>query len=154
MISQQSHFSPAWPHGELRQIFSDIFFVTGTNKVRHENADIQTSRNMTIVRTDSALTLVNTVRLNDHGLRQIDSLGTVRNIVRIGAFHDRDDGFYKYRYPHAKLWTLAGVSYESSSVKGLMADQELAIGKLMPFPDCALFVFETSAQPECILHIE
>jgi hypothetical protein len=24
----------------------------------------------------------------------------------------------------------------------------------MPFPDCSLFVFETSTQPECIIHIE
>lgn len=142
-------FSPAWPHGELLPIFPDVFFVTGTNKVHYQGADIQTSRNMTVIRHDSALTLINTVRLNDQGLQKLDTLGIVNNIVRIGAFHDRDDGFYKHRYPNATLWTLKGASYAS----GLAADQELIPGKLMPFPDCSLFIFETSSQPECILHM-
>jgi hypothetical protein len=80
----------------------------------------------------------------------LEALGTIHNIVRIGAFHGRDDGFYKHRYPNAKLWTLKGVSYES----GLSADQELTPGGLMPFPTCSLFIFESSTQPECILHID
>jgi len=143
-------FSPAWPHGNVRQIFPDIFFVTGTNKIHHEGADIQTSRNMTIVRNDSTLTLINTVRLNDQGLQQIDALGTVHNIVRLGAFHGRDDGFYKHHYPTTKLWTLNSTSYES----GLTADQKLIPGERMPFPDCVPFIFETSTQPECVLHIK
>lgn len=143
-------FSPAWPHGDLRQIFPDIFFVTGTNKIHHEGADIQTSRNMIIIRNGPALTLINTVRLNEQGLQQMEALGTVNNIVRIGAFHGRDDGFYKHHYPNAKLWTLEGVSYES----GLKADQELIPGEHTPFPDCVPFIFETSTQPECVLHIK
>ena len=150
MISPSLSFSPAWPHGDIHQIFPDVFFVTGTNKIHHAGADIQTSRNMTIIRHDSELTLINTVRLNDRGLQQIDALGTVKHIVRIGAFHGRDDGFYKHHYPTAKLWTLKGVSYES----GLLADEELIPGKAMPFPDCVPFIFETSTQPECALHIK
>lgn len=145
-----NNFSPAWPHGDIRPIFPDIFFVTGTNKIHHEGADIQTSRNMIIIRHGSALTLINTVRLNDRGLQQMDALGTVSHIVRIGAFHGRDDGFYKHRYPTATLWTLKGATYES----GLKADQELIPGGPTPFPDCALFVFESATQPECALHIQ
>jgi hypothetical protein len=105
---------------------------------------------MTIVRSGSALTLINTVRLNDEGLQKISLLGEVRDIVRIGAFHDRDDAFYKHQYPKAQLWTLIGASYDD----GLTADRKLVTGGEMPFPDCSLFIFETSAKPECILHIE
>jgi hypothetical protein len=150
MITKDIDFSPAWPHGDLRQIFTDVYFVTGTNKIHYEGANIQTSRNMVIVRHGSALTLINTVRLNEDGLQKLDALGTVGNIVRIGAFHGRDDGFYKHRYPNAILWTLKGVSYAN----GLMADKELIPGKQMPFPDCSLFSFESSSQPECVLHFD
>ena len=131
-------FKPLLPHGDIRQLFPDVFFVTGTNKILYDGSDIQTSRNMTIVRSGSALTLINTVRLNDEGLQKISSLGEVKNIVRIGAFHDRDDAFYKHQYPNAQLWTLIGVSYDD----GLVADRTLVAGGEMPFPDCSLFIFE------------
>jgi len=150
VLTQPLQFTPVWPHGDIHQVFKDVFFVTGTNKIHHEGVDIQTSRNMTIVRSGSELTLINTVRLNDEALQKLDALGVVTNIVRIGAFHGRDDAFYQDRYPGAKLWALRGTTYERS----LKVTQELTPGGLMPFTDCSLFVFETSTQPECILHIE
>jgi hypothetical protein len=93
--------------------------------------------------------LINTVRLDDDGLQKLDSLGHVSHIVRIGAFHGRDDAFYKNQYPTSILWNLKGMNYDS----GLKADQDLILGGAMPFPSCSLFVFETSRFPECILHI-
>ncbi len=32
-------------------------------------------------------------------------------------------------------------------------DIELMVNGVMPFPDCSLFIFETSLYPECILHL-
>ena len=33
MTSLQSiQFTPAWPHGDIREIFPDVFFVTGTQQ--------------------------------------------------------------------------------------------------------------------------
>jgi hypothetical protein len=145
-----SQLPPAWPHGDIQEIFLDLFFVTGTNKIQHEGANIQTSRNMTIIRSGSELTLINTVRLNDDGLKKLDQLGRVTHIVRIGAFHGRDDAFYKSQYPKALLWTLKGMFYEN----GLKSDRELTPDGPMPFPGCSLFVFETSILPEGVLHIE
>jgi hypothetical protein len=143
-------FAAALPHGALRQIFPDIFFVTGMNKLHHNGADIQTSRNMTIVRSESTLTLINTVRLNEEGLKALDALGGVSHIVRIGAFHDRDDSFYKHRYPDATLWTFKGVQYAS----GLIADRLLEENGPVPFLGCSVFEFKTSKHPEGILHIQ
>lgn len=148
--SQPLQFTPVWPHGEIHEIFKDIFFVTGTNKIHHAGEDIQTSRNMVIIRNDSELTLVNTVRLDSEGLRKLDALGNVTHIVRIGAFHGRDDAFYRNQYPTSLLWTLKGMSYDN----GLKSDRDLIPNSVMPFPGCSLFVFETSKFPEGILHIE
>jgi hypothetical protein len=147
--SQLIQFTPVWPHGNIHEIFKDIFFVTGTNKIQHDGIHMQTSRNMTIVRNGSELTLINTVRLNDEGLTELDQLGAVTHIVRIGAFHGRDDAFYRNQYPNAQLWTLKGMSYDN----GLNPDQELTPKGMMPFPGCSLFTFETSMIPEGILHV-
>jgi len=143
-------FTPAWPHGDVREILPDLFFVTGTNKVHHEGIDIQTSRNMTIIRHQTELSLVNTVRLNEQGLAKLETLGTITNIIRIGAFHGRDDAFYRHHYPHSKLWTLKGMTYEND----LKTDRELVPGGMMPFPNCSLFRFETSTQAEGALFLE
>ncbi len=148
--SQPMQFTPVWPHGDIREIFKDVFFLTGTNKIHHDGADIQTSRNMIIIRNGSELTLINTVRLSEEGLKKLDRLGKVTNIVRIGAFHGRDDAFYKSQYPDAQLWTLKGMTYDN----GLKSDRDLIPEGAMLFPNSSLFVFETSALPEGILHIE
>jgi len=148
--SQPIQFTPVWPHGDIREIFPDIFFVTGTNKIHYEGADIQTSRNMVIIRHGSELSLINSVRLNDEGLKQLDQLGTVTHIIRIGAFHGRDDAFYKSYYPKSTLWTLPGATYEN----GLAPDKVLTPEGDKPFPGCSLFMFETSKFPEGILHID
>lgn len=150
MTLKSNQFTPTWPHGNILEIFPDLFFVTGTNKVQHEGTDIQTSRNMVIVRHGTDLTLINSVRLNDEGLAKLGTLGTVKNIMRIGAFHGRDDAFYRHHFPSSKLWTIKGMVYEN----GLKADHDLIPNDRMPLPHCSLFLFETSQNPEGILHLD
>ena len=142
-------YSAAWTHSDVKEIFPNIFFVTGVNKTSYEGVELQHSRNMVIIRdATNKLSLINTVRLDDNGLATIDSLGKVENIIRIGAFHGRDDAFYLDRY-HAKLWALKGMKHDNNR----FTDIELVLGGPMPFPNCSLFIFETSSYPEGVLHI-
>lgn len=142
-------FPPALPHGEIEAIFPNVYFVTGTSRPIFQGMVWQFSRNMTIVKDGDDLTLINTVRLDDDGLRALDKLGRVRNVVKLGSFHGIDDAFYVDRY-RARLWALPGMKHES----GLPTDVELRPGGSMPFPAVSLFVFETAKQPEGILLIE
>lgn len=100
-----SEYSPAWPHGEIIKEFEGIYVVRGSNITYFENKKIQHSRNMTIIASNGDLALINTVRLNEDGLRTLDTLGDVKHVIRIGAFHGRDDQFYLDRYK-ACLWTV------------------------------------------------
>lgn len=143
------NYSPAWPHSEIKEVFPNIFFVTGTNITHYNNLELQHSRNMIIFRENHKLSLVNTVRLDDAGLAALDSLGLVENIVRIGSFHGRDDAFYLDRY-HARLWALKDMKNDSNRP----IDIELVPEGEMPFSDCSLFLFETCDFPEGILHID
>lgn len=144
-----TQYSPAWPHGDLQEVFPNIYFVMGTNITTHEGIELQHSCNMCVVKSGDELTLINTVRLSDQGLALLDRLGRVTNVVRIGAFHGRHDAFYIDRYS-AKLWALKGVKHDN----GKHTDIDLIPNGTMPFPDCSLFTFETSVHPEAILHLD
>jgi hypothetical protein len=139
---------PICPHSEIKEIFPDVFFVTGANKTLHDNVELQHSRNMIIVRDNNELSLINTVRLDATGLATLDALGKVKNVIRIGAFHGRDDAFY-LDYYHAKLWALKEMKHANNRA----TDTQLIPNGSMPFSDCSLFVFETSKHPEGILHL-
>lgn len=138
-----TEYSPVWPHGPLQAAFPDVFFVVGTNKTHHAGVDLQTSRTMVVVRAGEALTLINTVRLDDAGLRELDALGEVRHVVRLGAFHGRDDPFYCDRYG-AELWALPAAEHADGRSTG----RTLAAGGPFPAPDAELFVFASARFPE------
>lgn len=144
-MSLQSKYSPAWPHGEISQIFDNIFMVTGTNIIIHDGMRIQSSRNMIIVRQDNELTLINSVRLSDEGLKSLEKLGKIKNIIRIGAFHGRDDAFYQDRY-HALLWAYAKMDFSHGEV----LDFDLRENKL-PIANAELFTFTTTNFPEALI---
>lgn len=86
-----------WMDGEIHEVLPNIFFVSGAMCIT-KPVKMQFSRNMTVIREGETLTLVNTVKLNDKGLKKLDSLGKVVRVIRLAAFHGMDDGFYKERY--------------------------------------------------------
>jgi hypothetical protein len=140
---------PALAHGALEEVFPDVFFVTGAMKTVLMGTDWQFSRNMTVVRDGNALTLINTIRLDNAGLARLEALGRVANVVKIASWHGRDDPFYKTFYG-ATFWALRGMQHEH----GLTTDRELTPGGEMPFAGCSLFDFRTTKLPEGILHID
>lgn len=144
-----SRFPPALAHGELEEVFPDVFLVTGSMETVLMGSHWHFSRNMTVVRDGDALTLVNTVRLGDDGLARLDALGKVRHVVRIGALHGRDDAFYAERYG-ADYWALPGMADDTGAAPG----RQLAPGGEVPFAGCGVFVFEHTKLPEAILRID
>src|SRR5262245_9234462 len=142
-------FPPALPHGRLQEIFPDIFLVTGAMKTMLGDAPFQFSRNMIVVRDGNAVTLINTIRLDDAGLAELDALGRVANVVKIGSLHGRDDAFYRTRYG-ATFWAAPGMAHEH----GLVADRALATDGATPFAGCGVFDFRTTRMPECVLHVD
>ncbi|MHA7131196.1 hypothetical protein [Algoriphagus namhaensis] len=142
-------FKEAMPHGPIQEVFDDVFFVTGTMKNEFFGSMWQFSRNMVVVRDGKDLTIVNSVRLDDAGLEELNRLGQVKNVVRIGDMHGVDDPFYVDRYG-AKFWALPDMKPQA----GLKIDQALVEGGEMPFSGCSLFVFKTVQRPECILRLD
>src|SRR6266516_2467224 len=63
----------------------------------------------------NALTLINSIRLDDAGLAQLDALGLVAHVVKIGSIHGRDDAFYKAHYG-ATFWAAPVRRYASGEI--------------------------------------
>ena len=119
-----TEFPAQLPHGEIREVLPDVFFVTGQTRPTFGSQTLQFSRNMSVVRDGDALTLVNTMRLDAAGLARLDELGSVKNLVKLGFFHGRDDAFYLDRYG-ATLWSLPGMEHE----RGVQTQAELVPGR-------------------------
>lgn len=145
-MSPAFNYSEAWPHGALGPVFPDVFLVHGTNKTSHAGVDFQTSRAMTVVRERDSLTLINTVRLDDAGLRALESLGDVRHVVRLGAFHGRDDPFYCDRYAPT-LWAPPTATHAD----GRQTTHTLEDGGPTPLADATAFAFTSASFPEAAL---
>lgn len=136
---------PQLPHGVFQELFPDVFFVTGQIIVASDPVS-EFSRNMVVIREGDSLTLINSIRLDEDGLAALEKLGEVRHIVKLGAFHGRDDAFYLDRYD-AALWAPEGMSYS----RGEQTDRVLRDGQPGPVEGSTAFVFDTPKLAEAML---
>lgn len=155
-ISTFKHL-PAQAHGPIIKLFDNIWFVQGAVKMPML-MPVKISRSMTILRDaeTTELTLVNSMRLSDAGLAELEKLGKVANVIRIAGFHGRDDGFYRDRYG-AKVFAITGQIYtrklgEEKNVEEYMQpDVWLNKDSELPIRLATLKVFETSNPSEAVL---
>ncbi len=141
------------PHGKIEEILPEVFFVTGTIGVQ-AGLTMRFSRNMTVVREGQRLVLVNSVRLNEAGLAQLDALGTVTDVIRLAGFHGADDAFYKDRYG-AKVWAIKGQRYTAGfkhddAETHFEPDEEIDASTALPLSDASVYLFSTRP-PEGLL---
>ncbi len=149
----------AFPHGEIVQLFDDVFFVTGSVRMSSP-VPMSFSRNMTVVREGQDLILINTVRLDDRGLAALDEIGEVRHIIRIAGFHGMDDPFYKQRYG-AKVWVPEGQRYArgikpqpKSEDIYFYPDIEVNQNTELPIRGSMLYQLTTSRPPEALIVLD
>ncbi|MEX0348125.1 MAG: hypothetical protein AB3N15_01785 [Paracoccaceae bacterium] len=146
-LSDAQHLAAA-PHGAITEPLQDIFFVTGTREMHFNEIDWQFSRNMTVVREGDQLTLFNAVRLSEDGLKALESLGRIANVVQVGGLHGADDAFYRDTFG-ATYWAQPGAGQD-----GVPVDRELIEGGPLPVSGAELFTFKTTKTPECIFRLD
>lgn len=136
-------YPPAYPHDPITPLFDNVYLVHGSIKI---GPAMRMNRNMVIVRSGDQLTLINPVRLNDDALSQLDALGTVRNVMRLGDFHGLDDRFYVDRY-QADFWCQP----QSETYKAPVASHVISAQASPPMPGAQFFVYEAAKFPEACL---
>lgn len=144
-----NQFPQALAHGRIQEVFPDVFFVSGAMETVLQGMDWKFSRNMTVLRDGDRLIVVNSVRLGEEGLAELDRLGRVTDVIRLGSLHGRDDPFYVDRYG-AEYWAMLGMEHET----GLKATRRLTPSSALPISDASLFEFRTTQTPEGILRLD
>ena len=137
---------PIYPHDSIEEIASDVYLVRGSIKM---NALMTITRNMVIVRDAGELTLVDPIRLSPAEEKQLEALGVVKQIIRLGPLHGVDDAYYLDRYG-ASLWA-PGLSQEYPEPKPDVVFHEETPP---PVPGARFFCFEGLRQPEAALLLE
>lgn len=149
---------PASRHSDITQLSDDVYFVRGRmpttpSRPLFARLFLYFSRTMTIVRDRNQqggydLTLFNSIRLSEDGLKCLDKLGQVKNIVRLGSFHGIDDAFYLQHYK-ADYWIVDGMNSAEglSTTPRLLSESALTE---MPIPGTKAFIFSDIAYPEAI----
>ena len=97
-----TNYAPVMPHGSIEEIANDVFWVQGSIQFA---PGMRLTRNMAIVRSGEELTVVSPVRLSPTGEAELERLGKVRHVVKIGFFHGVDDAYYLERFG-ATYWAL------------------------------------------------
>ncbi len=137
--------SPGEVFGTLEQVFDDVWRAWGTVRFM---PGVHIPRNMTIVREGHELTIIHPVMMPDAEQEKIEALGTIKHIVRLGAFHGMDDPAYVKRYG-VTLWAPPGVDHRP----GAKTDRELVADGELPFSGAKLFSFATSRTPETAIRL-
>ena len=100
MPSEKVKLNKVRPHGPLVKVFENIWFVQGQVKMPMAFPPMKISKSMTIIRNpkNNELTLINAMPLNNRTLEELSHLGQIKNTLRVGGFHGKDDAFYKQKY--------------------------------------------------------
>ncbi|MFT5353876.1 MAG: hypothetical protein ACI9KE_001076 [Polyangiales bacterium] len=131
---------PPQGNGPIIEIAADVFYVTGSVTMAPL---VRIPRNMVIIRHEGALTVINTVRLEDES--ELNKLGKVEHVVRIGS-HGMDDAHYLKQFG-AKYWAPKDMVLS----EGLTADERITQDTELPFPDASVFLFEKTKKPEAAI---
>jgi hypothetical protein len=146
MSAQETSYPQVTPHDPPLQLAEHLFVVYGCVQ---PSPIARFSRNMVIVRQQNQLTLINPVRMSEEGLSQLEALGEVTHVLRLGPMHGMDDPFYIDRYK-ADFWAFpGGKTYTQPAI-----DHELADGVALPFSNAKLFVFKHMTQTEGAVLLE
>jgi hypothetical protein len=134
------------PHDPPKQLAEDLFVTHGCVK---PSAIARFTRNMAIVRHNGELTLINPVRMGEGGLNDLEALGEIRHVLRLGPMHGMDDAFYIKRYG-ADFWAFeGGKTYTTPGI-----DHALSDGGELPFADARLFAFNHMSETEGAILLE
>lgn len=146
MRERPADYPAAEPHDPLEALFDDVFWVHGSIEPR---AGFRFNRNMVVVRDGEALTLIHPVRLSPDAERDLEGLGQVRHVMRLGAQHGMDDRYYVDRYG-ADFWCQAGSTIYPEPPPTHILEE----GGALPIADATLFVFRDALAPEGALLLE
>lgn len=146
MSPESRTFPVAQSHGDIEPVMTDVFVVHGSMRMAPL---MRIGRNMVICRDGDRLTLLNPIRLSAAGEAELDKLGRVTDIVRLGYFHGLDDAYCVHRFG-ARFWCQPGATHYAEPSPDAVLDEEAAL----PIRAARVITFRRTRAPEAVVLIE
>lgn len=137
------NYAPATIQDPLVEIFKDVYLLRGSIRIAPL---LQMNRNMIVVRDGTELSIINAVRLNEDNLKILNTLGHVKNVIRLGDFHGLDDQFYIDTY-QAEFWSQQAHTVYPELIPSKIINQSTN----SPIHNSQFFIFESAKYPEAAL---
>lgn len=141
-----TEYAAATAQDSIVEIFPDVYLLRGSIRIA---LMMQMNRNMLIVKQGQDLILINAVRLNDQGLKQLEQLGSVKHVIRLGDFHGLDDQFYLDQY-QPEFWSQAG----HATYPNLIPQHVIDKNTVSPIKDSQFFIYASAKYPEAALLLQ
>lgn len=141
-----TEYAAATAQDSIVEIFPDVYLLRGSIRIA---SMMQMNRNMLIVKQGQDLILINAVRLNDQGLKQLEQLGSVKHVIRLGDFHGLDDQFYLDQY-QPEFWSQAG----HATYPNLIPQHVIDKNTVSPIKDSQFFIYASAKYPEAALLLQ
>lgn len=141
-----TEYAAATAQDSIVEIFPDVYLLRGSIRIA---SMMQMNRNMLIVKQGQDLILINAVRLNDQGLKQLEQLGSVKHVIRLGDFHGLDDQFYLDQY-QPEFWSQAGHATYPNLIPQYIIDKNT----VSPIKDSQFFIYASAKYPETALLLQ
>jgi hypothetical protein len=110
----ESNGHGAWvvlPHGKLEQLAENLWWTWGSVP------RISLRRSMVVARRrDGRLVIHNAIALDDAGMKELEALGKVGDIIVPNASHRLDAPAFKRRFPKAQVFTPRGARKAAEKV--------------------------------------
>ena len=139
-------YARATDQDPLVEIFPNIYLLRGSIKI---GPMLQMNRNMVVVRDGNELTIINAVRLNEENEKQLNKLGKVTNVIRLGDFHGLDDQFYIDTYK-PEFWS----QKKHTTYPDLIPTKIINQNTISPIKKSKFFIFDSAKFPESALLLE
>jgi len=108
LLFDHTNYKSIEPHDAIEKIFPDLYVVHGSFRMW---PGTRINRNMIILRQNEELTLIGTIRLSpqdESDESELEGLGTIKHVIRLGYYHGTDDQYYVDRYC-AGFWCQPGL---------------------------------------------
>ena len=138
------------PHGPLTKVSDNVYVVQGSFKM---GPGLLLSLTMTIVKRESELTIVNSMRVGPEVEEEIKALGDIKSVVRICSNHGASDEYYVDTFG-ATYYDLPLAAETPGASKVPATDKLIENGSAPPsIPDAKLVILENLKMPDAVLYL-
>jgi len=128
-------------NGPLLKVYDDVYQVRGSADLIDIVGKPTVGRCMTIIVDDGELHIINSVRVKPETEAEMDKLGKIKHVYKLGWNHGMDDPYYVEKHG-ATFWAMPGMKGRM----GVEPQKQLTEEAVLPIKGSKFFAFKACAK--------